>query len=123
MNREEARAEWKRRLRSGDYPQTTGALCKEGGGHCCLGVLCEIMVEEGMIEKTIDRNGTICFGVEYAILPDIVTEFIGLKTANGSHLWDGSCLSSLNDKGTTFAEIASLLDTKEYWRPTVSFPE
>jgi hypothetical protein len=45
--------EWCRRLRSGEYKQAQGVLTRlnaqgEITGHCCLGVLMEMAVEEGV---------------------------------------------------------------------------
>jgi len=47
---QEIKTEWLSRLKSGDYVQGTGHLCKNGN-HCCLGVLAEIAVEQGLITK------------------------------------------------------------------------
>lgn len=46
--RPEIKEEWLRRLRSGDYPQGRAAL-NARGKYCCLGVLCEMAVEAGVI--------------------------------------------------------------------------
>ena len=41
-------------LRSGDYKQTRGALC-EDGGYCCLGVLCELaMIDPDSPVSSVD---------------------------------------------------------------------
>lgn len=45
--------EWVRRLRSGDYEQGMGELRFEDK-YCCLGVLCVMAVEAGVIEETSD---------------------------------------------------------------------
>jgi len=42
----EIKAEWTRRLKSGDYVQGKGTL-KKDGQHCCLGVLAEVMCDRG----------------------------------------------------------------------------
>lgn len=44
----EIKAEWLRRLRSGEYPQTRRGVLRAGGGYCCLGVLCDIAVCQGI---------------------------------------------------------------------------
>lgn len=65
----EIQQELVRRLRSGDYSQARGVLNRVGFaewethqenkmlGHCCLGVLCEIAVDEGVIDKQLDEYG------------------------------------------------------------------
>lgn len=44
----ELKALWLNALRSGEYRQTTGTL-KDTDGYCCLGVLCHVASEAGMI--------------------------------------------------------------------------
>lgn len=44
--RADIREEWLKRLRSGDYQQGRGSL-RYDGKHCCLGVLCDIAVDQG----------------------------------------------------------------------------
>lgn len=41
---------WATALESGNYKQVNGKLTDGEGGFCCLGVLCEIAVDEGVIE-------------------------------------------------------------------------
>lgn len=53
----EVKAEWLKRLRSGEYKQTGGVLHRIVGDDdrvdtfCCLGVLCEIAVEQGVVKS------------------------------------------------------------------------
>lgn len=55
----EIKARWVAALRSGQYRQGKGRLCCEMGGgssYCCLGVLCEIAVQDGIVQR-IEANG------------------------------------------------------------------
>lgn len=45
------RTAWVERLRSGKYPQARSYLHVEGDGFCCLGVLCELAVEAGVVRR------------------------------------------------------------------------
>jgi len=47
---------WVKALRSGKYKQTTTDLCDiTSNTHCCLGVLCEVLIKDGHnIRKTTD---------------------------------------------------------------------
>ncbi len=45
------KAEWVKRLRSGAYKQGFGYLRNTDDSYCCLGVLCEIAVEQGIIPE------------------------------------------------------------------------
>ncbi len=49
----EIKAKWVAALRSGDFTQGTGALNYDGR-YCCLGVLCELGRQEGVVEKEVE---------------------------------------------------------------------
>lgn len=61
----ELRDKWTDRLRNGGLRQGSGALrtsYDEDGEdaedrYCCLGVLCEIAVEQGLVERSLDDDG------------------------------------------------------------------
>lgn len=117
MNTQEVRAEWVKRLRSGKYMQGTGALRRtpvlsEQDKFCCLGVLCEIAVEQGVIPPPA-RNGAAGswnYGPSDAIPayvtmpPPKVLQWAGLGQMSAN------LLASLNDKGETFGEIAKRIE-------------
>lgn len=48
----EIKAEWLKRLESGNYKHCKCALCNEHNQHCCLGVLAEYLVEQGDMRKS-----------------------------------------------------------------------
>ena len=122
----EVKAKWISALRSGKYQPTTRFLKKflENGsiGHCCLGVLCEIYLEEHP-EATWKKHGDGCFGfiqIEGAessakYLPNDVIEWAGLGERN----WQGrtpdgkKSLAVLNDDGVAFKDIADIIE-KEF---------
>lgn len=128
MNRE-IRDQWTAALRSGDYFQGRAALHTNINGHvqhCCLGVLCELALKAGVVERT-SRYGDEGYGwadssgiaVENSILPDEVRDWAGLKSragvlpvrvvdANGRGRDD---LTELNDvAGYTFEQIADVIE-------------
>ncbi len=56
----EIKAKWVAALRSGDFTQGVGNLAfkpdpESGMRHCCLGVLCELAIEDGVVEAS-SRN-------------------------------------------------------------------
>lgn len=59
---------WLKALRSGEYEQTTGYLreAKPDGkeGYCCLGVLCELAVKEGVLPAPVMDSASSTY--EYA---------------------------------------------------------
>lgn len=92
------KALWLEALRSGEYDQAKGTLKEdqEDGsvGYCCLGVLCEVAVQEGVIKpavpwKPIDDDdymgncGHYKYDTEMDVLPDAVMEWAGINSKSG----------------------------------------
>lgn len=126
MTPEEVRTEWVRRLRSGDYEQTTARLKRyedDNVSYCCLGVLCELAVENGIIKEgdtEVRQLGEVAvFGspteASSAKLPSEVAEWAGLKSSVGRFINErGSyrSLTELNDGGKKFSEIADIIESE-----------
>lgn len=61
---------WITKLRSGEYNQTNGFLGStverpdRPAGYCCLGVLCEIAVEDGILTRQSFDTGSVAYGDE-----------------------------------------------------------
>lgn len=53
---------WLEGLRSGEFAQCPGKLADGRGGHCCLGVLSELAVQEGVLEKRVEEHTFETFG-------------------------------------------------------------
>lgn len=119
----DVKAKWLTALRSGEYAQTKGALerieetANGPVGFCCLGVLCKIAADEGVIERK-ETDRTFDKGVQYdgvyALPPTTVTEWAGIETftdfpLRSEPLHDN--LANLNDiHGYTFAQIADIIE-------------
>jgi hypothetical protein len=125
----EIKERWVARLESGKDAQTTGYLANNNG-FCCLGVLCEIAVEDGIvIKRTVDeadgeQNYISKVDEEDASgseLPNAVSVWAGLTTDDKynprvqiPYGLDGELsyfhLSELNDDlSMTFPEIAKII--------------
>lgn len=115
---------WIAALRSGEYEQTKGALQRtrsDAGmppGFCCLGVLCDLARQEGVIEP----EGTDPYGVveyphgdngdtETGALPRSVYLWAGLPT-DSPRVIGGLSLATLNDRGYTFDAIADIIEER-----------
>jgi hypothetical protein len=101
---------WVSALRSGDYQQTKGRLRKEDK-FCCLGVLCDLYGKENNVEWEINEDsGKYMFQNKGADLPFSVIEWSGI--ADSGPLGNGQIgtLAALNDSGTTFNEIAYVIE-------------
>jgi hypothetical protein len=131
MNKEIAK-KWITELRSGKYKQGTGRLhgtdADGSDRYCCLGVLCEIAVSEGVAERSSEpiRHGRYMYGTEVnerkdfedktrhsTVLPVVVKEWAGMKDDCGKHnVSNGGYeyLTSLNDRGSSFAQIADIIE-------------
>lgn len=121
ITRKAIRANWIKRLRSGKYKQGYFWL-NANDKYCCLGVLCEFLVEKGILEKS---KGEIAMYMDSETatktgLPPKAIKVAGLTSSEGrsaKYYWDGSKkLVTLNDDlNMSFDKIADALETGEYW--------
>lgn len=101
---------WVDALRSGQYPQGRYSLQGEDGRFCCLGVLCDLAKKEEVCSHVVDKSlfGTFnMYDGEEEFLPESVMEWADIV---GNPMVAGNFLTTHNDRGTPFAEIADLID-------------
>jgi hypothetical protein len=96
---------WLIALRSGEYKQTKQVL-KDQFGHCCLGVLCEVVKNEMGLRWTKDAGGNLRFDGIPSQLSCKVRTFCDLTSL------DTCALVTMNDNGETFLEIANEIEAK-----------
>lgn len=123
----EYKALWVDRLRNGGLLQGTGSLRRRIKGedyYCCLGVLCEIAVEKGVVTRMPPSyvSGILTYDGEEDFLPLSVRQAAGLDSPNpfvpnhegisttGDYVPERLTLSWLNDTGYTFSEIADIIE-------------
>jgi hypothetical protein len=121
------KALWVNELRNGGHEQGVEALCrlkfdKANPEYCCLGILCEIAVREGVIKPAIPiyRGGSDETLFDYAdeptnLLPAVVQRWAGLSSEDpevdaGNIGRTEESLAGLNDSGASFAEIAQIIE-------------
>lgn len=116
------RAEWVKRLRSGQYKKgklrlrtpvdTMHVQGMAEPNYCCLGVLCEIAVEQGII--TYDGHTyNSSDSSNNSLLPSVVVNWAGLKSESPFVVTpenESIALVSLNDNGRSFSEIADYIE-------------
>lgn len=126
---------WLEALKSGKYKQGKGRLCKGGGEsgftHCCLGVLCELAVEHGIVEKKVTYSygcGVAYFKAigedephwTHKVLLDEVTDWAGLSSNVGNFTDEGNkitvfvghtSLASLNDSADNFDKVIEVIES------------
>lgn len=133
----EVKEKWLAALRSGEYPQSVGAL-RSDAGYCCLGVLCDLYRLENPSRWVEDHDdlGTAAFewdpkrqakrdGLEVTdaqnaaidVPPMVVMRWAGLSEQNpcvGLEDDEGeervADLASLNDFGLTFEQLADVIE-------------
>ena len=97
---------WIAALRSGKYKQTTGRLMR-GDGYCCLGVLCQIAVDEKAVDVHEAFGPDLRWSVGYP-LPKVIA-WAGQDPNITTYA--GWSLSDWNDKrGATFEQIADMIE-------------
>ncbi len=108
MNKE-IKAKWVAALRSGSYVQGTGMLRSEGNQFCCLGVLCNLHAQVHPKIAAKQKDSESYMG-ESEILPTEVMNWAGVDTQNGWWFARKFTLASLNDAGTSFSDIAKIIE-------------
>lgn len=118
--RQDIQKKWVEALRSGDYSQGKGKLKDASGDYCCLGVLCELAVEAGVLPKPLEIGPESVDGPSYlygsentgSLLPREVSVWAGLSD-NSPQVRDEHNqlpLTYLNDTGHDFETIAELIE-------------
>jgi hypothetical protein len=109
---EEIAKKWITALRSDKYEQGKDRLCRDGK-FCCLGVLCELAVEASVCEKKECITG-IYYGIgsyiNNQVLPIPVMMWTNINNPQGLVPSKNNTLACLNDNGTTFSEIANIIE-------------
>lgn len=115
------KAEWIDALTSGEYPQGNHYLNKDGK-FCCLGVLCELLVDKGLLTRhDEDPDMPAVYGqeTESQLLPREVADMLKItQRANikpfpivaASGPINIYALTEANDEGMTFAQIAEIIE-------------
>lgn len=130
------KARWLEALRSGEFEQSGGGLrsphkrfdtvdfTEIGASYCCLGVLCELAVQDGVVKRSDDGSaytfpspnewGEERTQHEAAVLPPPVQAWAGIDNEPGSlrtMINEFASLIELNDDaGYTFAQIADVIE-------------
>jgi len=95
--------QWIAALRSGEYEQTRDKL-HDAEGFCCLGVACDLFVDDWWEWDSADEYYYLSKGGDSMVLPNKCNEAWGLSLTEEIFLRD------MNDNGSTFAEIADWIE-------------
>lgn len=115
MNKD-IKQKWVDALRSGQYKQGYGTLKNGEEEYCCLGVLCDLAVKEGVAQEKLLTYGTALkyyYDGEASNLPGSVVGWASLEDTLTRVLYKGTTvsLSALNDvEGLTFNQVADLIE-------------
>ena len=119
----DVKAKWLKALRSGEYKQIKselhnsfcGEYCNEEG-YCCLGVLTDIYLKEHKLNWGDKDASEIYIKQSDGYLHSPVSEWAGIDSDNPMVVVKTGCgemhrsLTDLNDSGSTFNEIADLIE-------------
>lgn len=104
-------------LRSGKYKQGKASLGKrsqDGEENCCLGVACEVAIENGLeLDKEYTEN-IVFYDNEATILPNSVRKWYGFKDNNPelltglSYVYGTPATRVNDDYGYSFEKISKL---------------
>lgn len=119
--KEEIARRWIAALRNPEAKQGTNTLGYADGRRCCLGVQCDLAVEDEVIDAPshVYNSKVLQYAGIAQVLPYEVMKWSGMSTSTGllpfldecgNELW----LSELNDWGFTFSQIADLIEC--FWR-------
>lgn len=110
---------WVKALRSGEYKQTTGRLRRNRGKNqasfCCLGVLCNLHAQAHPEIAAAQTDKRLYMG-KSELPPEEVMLWAGIEGTDpvvviGRGLYEHPVrLSTLNDSGHSFEEIAELIE-------------
>lgn len=118
----EVKRKWVEALRSGAFQQGQKRLAHTDNTFCCLGVLCELAVREGVCTKSMAEEDPLFWEYDAAskVLPRSVQRWAGLTYVNPDVMYHGdvrfpeskASLATLNDSGVLFSEIADRIEAQ-----------
>jgi hypothetical protein len=115
--KEKIKDRWVEALRSGKYNQGTYQLHNvEHNKYCCLGVLCELAREDGIVALEKDKYFSVKEPNDNSILmlPKAVSKWAGISTCAVYSEKNRASLAMLNDAGQSFETIANVIEDE--WR-------
>lgn len=101
----EVKTKWVAALRSGDYRQGRGTLRSSADEYCCLGVLCDLAVKDGILDQPDRgpyRGSPWSYGGNSGYPPVGVDYWVGALRMG--------TLVDMNDTGVPFSEIADYIE-------------
>lgn len=114
---------WVKALRSGEYSQGRDCLRNDENKYCCLGVLCDLVDNSGWTFYPLSLTTTFTFGdgdEREEFPPHEIMVNLDLYRPEGE-LALYSYLANLNDSGSTFHEIAKVIE-KAYAKELSDLP-
>lgn len=101
---------WVEVLRSGEYKQARLSL-RVGDRFCCLGVLCDLYRKETGDGEWVDDDFMLGDRSSTCHPPGKVSRWVGL-TVSYAGFGESDALTDRNDNGTTFAQIADIIESE-----------
>ncbi len=121
--KKEIKEQWIKALRSGEYRQARGKLCKVNGkgnkSFCCLGVLTDLAIKSGEVDGSwrIYDTSYMIYDTSNVLLSRNIIKWAGMNgiDTDGETYYENCSVSSIvlatkNDKGASFKQIANIID-------------
>lgn len=112
----EWKAKWLAALRGGSFNHGTNVLCKtlpnDTTKHCCLGVLAELLLAEGLVrEKQIAKYMRDSTGISYSEYDGVVTYLsISMSDAVGLTRSQVLDLAEINDNADSYDAVITEIE-------------
>lgn len=111
----EVRDKWIQALRSGKYQQGKSFLNVNDETFCCLGVLCELAFEEGIVTKDFDKSFFLfSYSGFHEVLPSQVSRWAGFNDSENPncnpHYYSPTFTELNDDHQLTFEQIADIIE-------------
>lgn len=105
--KQDIKQKWVAALRSGEYVQGRAKLRSGDDQFCCLGVLCDVLVQDGELPEPVYASGCNDFEYNYSAtnLPESTREDLGISPEGQDRLM------RMNDhEGASFDIIANYIE-------------
>ena len=112
--REYVKNKWVAALKSGKYKQ---GCCHLRGptGYCCLGVLCEVFMDEGNeLDVRTTQNSVVEYNGQTSYPPKKVREWAGICHVSGRASSADYCVAAINDTTDSFTDAIEYIE--KHWK-------
>jgi hypothetical protein len=113
--RESVKKKWVAALKSGKYKQGKCSLKNTDNTYCCLGVLCEVFIDEGNeLDVRTTENNVVEYNGQTSYPPTAVREWAGICHVSGHASSANYCVAAVNDTADSFTPSIEYIE--QHWK-------